>query len=108
MMDSLFCEIIRAIDENQELLAGDIACSGLILLDQYHTTGNLDLAWNLTLLPEPTALRVNRSKPNVAAAATAQSRRGPSRFSTLCEKKVVEAALAEMSNYDKLAKLEES
>ena len=108
MMASLFCEIIRAIDEDQELLAGDIACSGLILLDQYHTTGNLDLAWNLTLLPEPTALRVNRSKPNVAAAAKAQSRRGPSRFSPLCEKKVVEAALAEMSNYDKLAKLEES
>ena len=108
MMASLFCEIIRAIDEDQELLAGDIACSGLILLDQYHTTGNLDLAWNLTLLPEPTALRVNRSKPNVAAAAKAQSRRGPSRFSPLCERKVVEAALAEMSNYDKLAKLEES
>ena len=108
MMASLFCEIIRAIDEDQELLAGDIACSGLILLDQYHTTGNLDLAWNLTLLPEPTALRVNRSKPNVAAAAKAQSRRGPSRFSPLCEKKAVEAALAEMSNYDKLAKLEES
>ena len=62
----------------------------------------------MTLLPEPTALRVNRCKPKVAAAAKAQSRRGPSRFSHLCEKKVVEAALAEMSNYDKLSKLEES
>ena len=108
MIASLFCEVIRAVEEGSADRACDVACSGLMLLDQYHINGNLDLAWNITLLPEPTSLRLHKSKPNVAAAAKAQGRRGTSRFSDLVEHKVVSSALNEMANYDRMAKMEDA
>ena len=103
---SLFCEVLRAAEEGDAPRVKDLACSGLIMLDQYHIQGNLDLAWNLTLLTVPPAVRANSHKPIVSTPPTKSKAVGRAKFSTLVEDRVVMAALAEMKNYDSMAKLE--
>ena len=103
---SLFCEIIRAAKAKDSARASDLACGGILLLDQFHINGNLELAWNLTLLEEPPSLRVHRDRPKVAAAAKS-SARGARRFSALVEPRVTAAALSEWKNYEGMAKLDQ-
>ena len=104
-MAALFCDIIRAADDKDFARVSDIACGGILCLDQFHISGNLDLAWNLTLLPDPASLRVHKDKPTVAAVAKSKAH-GRHRFSALAEPKVVAAALNEWKNYENMAKLE--
>ena len=104
-MAALFCDIIRAADDKDFARVSDIACGGILCLDQFHISGNLDLAWNLTLMPDPASLRVHKDKPTVAAVAKSKAH-GRHRFSALAEPKVVAAALNEWKNYESMAKLE--
>ena len=104
-MAALFCDIIRAADDKDYARVSDIACGGILCLDQFHISGNLDLAWNLTLMPDPASLRVHKDKPTVAAVAKSKAH-GRHRFSALAEPKVVAAALNEWKNYESMAKLE--
>ena len=104
-MAALFCDIIRAADDKDFARVSDIACGGILCLDQFHISGNLDLAWNLTLMPDPASLRVHKDKPTVAAVAKSKAH-GRHRFSALAEPKVVAAALNEWKNYENMAKLE--
>ena len=104
-MAALFCDIIRAADDKDFARVSDIACGGILCLDQFHISGNLDLAWNLTLMPDPASLRVHKDKPTVAAVAKSKAH-GRHRFSALAEPKVVAAALNEWKNYESMAKWE--
>ena len=103
---SLFCEVLRAAESGDDQKVKDLACSGIIMLDQYHIQGNLELSWNLTLLPVPPAVRANAHKPVVSTPPTKSKATGRAKFSSLVEDRVVMAALAEMKTYDSMAKLE--
>ena len=52
------------------------------------------------------AVRANSHKPIVSTPPTKSKAVGRAKFSTLVEDRVVMAALAEMKNYDSMAKLE--
>ena len=73
-MAALFCDIIRAADEQDFARVSDIACGGILCLDKFHISGNLEMLWNLALMPEPSSLRLHKDKPAVAVVAKSDSK----------------------------------
>ena len=105
-LTSIFLELLRSADRGDAARVKDLSCGGLLFLEQWHLTGNMDLAWRVTLLKDSALVRANPRKPAIAAALGKQDRRkGRELFSALLEPEVVAAVLAESKNYGDLAKL---
>ena len=99
-LTSMFCRIAAAAEEGDlERVMGRCA-SGLIFCDQWSIDGNVQLAWQMTLEPEPAVLRRHPETP--LQRAFPKNRRSPfpqQQFSQLAESHVVEAALAATKNW---------
>ena len=107
-LTTIFLELLRAAEREEHARVKDLGCTGLLFLEQWHLTGNMDLAWAITLMKDPPLVRANSRKPAVAAALSkGERRKGRDRFSALLETDVIAAALAEGKNYADLAKIEE-
>ena len=107
-LTTIFLELLRAAEREEHARVKDLSCTSLLFLEQLHLTGNMDLAWAITLMKDPPLVRANSRKPAVAAALTkGERRKGRDRFSALLETEVISAALAEGKNYADLAKIEE-
>jgi len=98
---SLFCRIAAAAEEGDlERVLGRCA-SGLIFCDQWSIDGNVQLAWQMALEPEPAVLRRHPETP-LTRAFPKGNRRAPfpqQQFSQLAEPQVTEAALAATKNW---------
>ena len=99
-LTALFCRIAEAAEAGDcERVLGRCA-SGLIFCDQWSIDGNIQLAWQMTLEPEPAVLRRHPDTP--LQKAFPKNRRAPfpqQQFSQLAEPQVTEAALAATKNW---------
>ena len=99
-LTTLFARIASAAEKGDvERVLGRCA-SGLIFCDQYAIDGNVQLAWQLTLEPEPAVLRRHPETPLIRAFPKQRSAKFPQQqFSQLAEPAVTEAALAATKNW---------
>ena len=98
---TMICRISAAAEEGDvERVLGKCA-SALMFLDQWAIDGNVQLAWQLTLEPEPPVLLRHPETP-LQRAFNKKGSRSPfpqQQFSQLAEPVVTEAALAATKNW---------
>ena len=83
---SMYLTSLRSADRGDAAHVKDLSCGGLLFLEQWHLTGNMDVAWRVTLLKDSALVRANPRKPAIAAALGKQDRRkGRELFSALLE-----------------------
>lgn len=97
---TLFSRIASAAEAGDlERVLGRCA-AGLIFCDQWSIDGNVQLAWQMTLEPEPAVLRRHPETPLVRAFPKQRAAKFPQQqFSQLAEPAVTEAALAATKNW---------
>ena len=97
---TLFSRIASAAEAGDlERVLGRCA-AGLIFCDQNSIDGNVQLAWQMTLEPEPAVLRRHPETPLVRAFPKQRAAKFPQQqFSQLAEPAVTEAALAATKNW---------
>ena len=99
-LTTMFARIASAAEDGDlERVLGRCA-SGLIFCDQYAIDGNVQLAWQMTLEPEPAVLRRHPETPLVRAFPKQRAAKfAQLQFSQLAEPAVTEAALAATRNW---------
>ena len=99
-LTTLFARIASAAEDGDlERVLGRCA-AGLIFCDQYSIDGNVQLAWQMTLEPEPAVLRRHPETPLIRAFPKQRAAKFPQQqFSQLAEPVVTEAALAATRNW---------
>ena len=99
-MTTMFCRIASdAEDGNLERVLGRCA-SALVFCDQWAIDGNIQLAWQMTLEPEPPVLLRHPDTPLQRAFPRSRRAQFPQQqFSQLAEDVVVENALAATKNW---------
>ena len=99
-LTTLFARIASAAEDGDlERVLGRCA-AGLIFCDQYSIDGNVQLAWQMTLEPEPAVLRRHPETPLIRAFPKQRATKfAQQQFSQLSEPAVTEAALAATKNW---------
>ena len=59
---SIFPELLRSADRGDAVRVKGLSCGGLPFLEQWHLTGNMNLAWGVTLLKDSAPVRIRGSR----------------------------------------------